>query len=138
MHNNNERGVFISTNDQYTNCNNSNKSDLENNNLEYTIHQMAISQDQKEQLEISGFGNGDFSYNKDSQKIIPELSNYSSNFIKNTNEGQILGKQIFIRVEKIEAKKMNILIRIFALIIFINYFNIEIHFPFKIFDSRIH
>lgn len=95
MQNNNERGVFIPTNDQHPNSNNCDSSNLENNNMEHPICQMDVSEGQKGQLEISGLGNDNIFVNPDSNKdFSKELNNTYNLKSNNIHEGQILGNFI--------------------------------------------
>ena len=100
MQNNNERGVLFSTNDQHSSRDNTDKNSVEIHNVEYPIHQMAVPENQKGQLEISGFGNGDFSNSQNSQQNIPQELNLNYNFIVSHNnpQGHILGKYHFLQV----------------------------------------
>lgn len=99
MQNNNERGVFFSTNDQHSSSNNNNQDGMEIHNMEYPIHQMAIPENQKGQLENCGFGNGDFSNSQNSQQNFPQELNSNYNFIISHTipQGHILGKHYFLR-----------------------------------------
>lgn len=105
MQNNNERGVLFSINDQHTSGDNNNKDSVEIHNMEYPIHQMVIPENQKGQLEVSGFGNGDISNSQNSQQNIPQELNLNYNFIisHNNPQGHILGKYYFLH-EKYQFK----------------------------------
>jgi len=98
MQNNNERGVLIPTNNEYSGSNNTDKNYLENNIVELPIYEMAVLQDQKGQLEVGGFRNDNIYNNKDIQQNISSVLNQNYNFdiSNNLQEGQILGKLIFL------------------------------------------
>jgi len=99
MQNNNERGVLFSTNNQHSNGDNNNKSIMEIHNMEHPVHQMAISENQKGQLETSGFGNGGISNSQNSLQNIPQELNMNYNFTINNSipQVQILGKNYFLQ-----------------------------------------
>ncbi len=66
--------------------------------MELPIYEMAVLQDQKGQLEVGGFRNDNIYNNKDIQQNISSVLNQNYNFdiSNNLQEGQILGKLIFL------------------------------------------
>ena len=125
MQNNNERGVLFSTNNQHSSSDNNNKDSMEIHNMEYTIHQMAIPENQKGQLEIGGFGNGDIFNCQNSEQNIPQELNLNYNLINchNITQGHILGKYHFLRgINQLKSIKLNLVKKSYNLIyIEINY-----------------
>lgn len=99
MQNNNEHGILSSANEQHSDGVFSNKNSLEIHKLEFPIYQMAIPENQKGQLETSGFGNGDISYSQNSQQIFSKELNANHNLTinNNLNQGHILGNYYFLQ-----------------------------------------
>lgn len=94
MQNNlNEHRVFFATNNKHSNSDNPSSSTLENNNLEFPVYQMALSQDQKGQLEDNRCGADNISNINISEQNISKELNYTNNLKNNTiHSGQILCK----------------------------------------------
>ena len=119
MQNNNERGVLFSTNDQHSSGDNNYKDGMEIHNMEYPIHQMAIPENQKGQLETGGFGNGDFSDSQNFQQNFSKELNSNYDFIisHNIQQGHILGKYYFLRgTSQLKSIKLNLVNKSYSLI----------------------